>query len=70
MLLAMMLFPNQYMDIVAISFTALVLSELLNVASEIHKSRKTICGLCLMDAPLLPPKIHTYWSKQKRFCAA
>merc|ERR1719281_1273354 len=40
MLLAMLLFPREFMDVVDITFTALVLSELLNVASEIHKWHK------------------------------
>jgi len=37
MLLAMMMFQDRLMHVVAITFTALVMSELLNVASEIHR---------------------------------
>jgi len=36
MILAILLFEEEFMNIVAITFTALILSELLNVASEVH----------------------------------
>jgi len=36
MLMALELFSGKYLNIVAITFTALILSELLNVASEVH----------------------------------
>jgi phospholipid-translocating ATPase len=42
MLLAMFLFENSLVNIVAITFTALILAELLNVAFEIHKWNRYI----------------------------
>jgi len=42
MLLAMFLFESSLINIVAITFTALILAELLNVAFEVHKWNRYI----------------------------
>lgn len=42
MLLAIFLFESSLVNIVAITFTALILAELLNVAFEIHKWNRYI----------------------------
>jgi len=65
MLLAIILFESNLNNIVAITFTSLILSELINVAFEVHKWHKymilsEVCSILIYLLSMVIPEVTAF----------